>query len=73
MLSAYSSIKLGKSSEPRHDSEVAASFLFASVVRQLEVHLFKVARARVTLARMSLAFAVQINGFGLRYAQRYIR
>ena len=36
-----------------------------SVVRQLEVFLFKVARARVTLARMSLAFAVQINGFGL--------
>ena len=37
----------------------------ASVVRQLEVLLFKTARARVTLARMSLALAVQMNGLGL--------
>ncbi len=36
-----------------------------SVVRQLEVLLFKAARARVTLARMSDAFAVQIKGLGL--------
>ena len=36
-----------------------------SVVRQLEVLLFKAARARVTLARMSLALAVQMNGLGL--------
>ncbi len=44
-----------------------------SVVRQLEVYLFKMARAWVTLARMSLTFVVQINGFGLAFAQRYIR
>ena len=37
----------------------------ASVVRQLEVRLFKAARARVTLAMISLALAVQMNGFGL--------
>ena len=36
-----------------------------SVVRQLEVFLFNVALARVTLARMSDALAVQIKGFGL--------
>ena len=34
-------------------------------MRQLEVILFKTARARVTLARMSLALAVQMKGFGL--------
>lgn len=43
----------------------AVQIYIASVVRQLEVYLFKVARARVTLARMSLAFVDQINGFGL--------
>ena len=37
----------------------------ASVVRQIEVFLFRTTRARVTLARMSLAWAVQINGLGL--------
>ena len=34
-------------------------------MRQLEVLLFKTARAWVTLARMSLALAVQMNGLGL--------
>ena len=37
----------------------------SSVVRQLELLLFRTALARVTLARMSLALAVQMNGFGL--------
>ena len=36
-----------------------------SVLRQLEVLLCKAARARVTLARMSLALAVQMKGLGL--------
>ena len=36
-----------------------------NVVRHIEVFLFRSARARVTLARMSLASAVQINGLGL--------
>jgi protein ImuB len=35
-----------------------------SVVHQLEVFLFNAARARVTLARMSDALAVQMNGLG---------
>ena len=40
--------------------------IYPSVVRQLlEVHLFKTPQARVTLARMSLALAVQMNGLGL--------
>ena len=34
-------------------------------MRQLEVLLFKTARARVTLGRMSLALALQMNGLGL--------
>ena len=38
--------------------------LGTSVVRQLEWILFKVLLARVTLARMSAAFAVQMKGFG---------
>ena len=37
----------------------------SNVVRQLEVFLFNVALARVTLARICDALAVQIKGFGL--------
>ena len=33
-------------------------------MRQIEVLLFNATRARVTLARMSDALAVQMNGFG---------
>ena len=36
----------------------------ASVVRQTDGALFKVCLARVTFARMSDAFLVQMNGFG---------
>jgi len=36
----------------------------ASVVRHTDGHLLRVARARVTFSRMSVAFAVQMKGFG---------
>ena len=39
--------------------------LLTGVVGQIEVFLFRTARARVTLTRMSLASAVQINGLRL--------
>jgi hypothetical protein len=38
--------------------------LHASGLRQTDCILFSLALARVTFARMSEAFAVQMNGFG---------
>jgi len=40
----------------------AVRAILASVVGQADCNLFSLARARVTSSRMSLAFAVQMNG-----------